>query len=94
MPNTRRQAVTEALRNGPKTALDLASQFGVPVKTVITDLGHIRRSSRRKYKFIIRQAECFSCGFKFRDRYKVNAPSRCPRCGGERIRDPDFSISE
>jgi len=94
MTQTRRQSITESLREGPITALDLARLLGVKVKTILGDLEHVRRSAKGKERFTIRPAECSSCGFVFRNREKLNTPSRCPRCARENIRDPLFSISE
>jgi hypothetical protein len=35
---------------------------------------------------------CQSCGFTFRDRSRLETPSRCPRCKRERIDEPLFRI--
>ena len=91
---TRRQSVAEILRSGPVTVLDLARRIGSPVKTLLDDLEHIRKSSKGKNRFIVRQPECNTCGFVFRDRIRLNAPSGCPRCGSEQIREPEFSITD
>ena len=74
--------------------MEIARQFGASVKTILADLEHIRRTSKGSARFVIRQAECSSCGFLFRKRTKLDAPSRCPQCRRETIREPEFHISE
>ena len=37
-------------------------------------------------------AECRGCGFVFRKRELLQAPSRCPVCKGESISDPSFRL--
>ena len=76
------------------TVLNLARRVGAPVKSILEDLEHIRKSSKGKNRLMIRQPECNSCGFGFRDRSRLNTPSRCPRCGSEQVREPEFSITE
>jgi len=39
-------------------------------------------------------AECRECGFVFRKRDRLKAPSRCPVCKGKAISDPSFRVEE
>lgn len=78
------------------TAMELSRQFGIPIKLALTDVEHIRRSLRGGHsgeKFQLRQSACASCGYVFRGRARLTAPSRCPACRSERISEPEFSIS-
>jgi predicted Zn-ribbon and HTH transcriptional regulator len=68
MSPTRRQSVAEILRSGPVTVLNLARRIGAPVKSILEDMEHIRKSSKGKNRLVIRQPECSACGFGFRDR--------------------------
>jgi hypothetical protein len=92
MGSTRRQQIVETLQNGPLTVLEIAARFQAPVKTVLVDLEHIRKSCEKDRRFIVEPAECLSCSFVFRERARLGTPSRCPRCRSEQIQDPRFSI--
>src|SRR5262245_437177 len=94
MSPTRRQSVAEILRSGPVTVLNLARRVGAPVKSILEDLEHIRKSSKGKNRLIIYKPECTACGFGFRNRNRLNTPSRCPRCGCDQVREPEFSLTE
>src|SRR5262245_15296372 len=94
MSPTRRQSVAEILRSGPVTVLNLGRRIGAPVKSILEDLEHIRKSSKGKHRLIIRQPECNACGFGFRNRSRLNTPSRCPRCESEQIREPEFNLTD
>ena len=91
MASTRRQLIAEALRVAPLTAQDIARRFQVTVKTALDDLEHIRRGTRTG-RFVMEPAECLSCSFAFRDRTRLETPSRCPQCRNEQIREPEFRI--
>ena len=92
MASTRRQQIAEALLDGPLTALEIAARFQAPVKTILADLEHVRRSLGKRGRFVVEPAECLSCSFVFEERARLGTPSRCPRCRSEHIRDPLFSI--
>ncbi len=77
------------------SAMELSRQVGAPLKTVLEDIGHIRRSLPNEKgggRLVIRGMECCACGFRFRGRTRLGTPSRCPRCKCERISEPEFSI--
>ncbi|MBI4605802.1 MAG: transcriptional regulator [Planctomycetes bacterium] len=93
MPDrTPRQLIADLLRQGPHSAADLARRLGMPMKRVISDLEHVRRSVRERERWAVRAAECLSCGFVFRERERIDAPSRCPECRSRDIRDARFEI--
>ncbi len=89
---TRRQEMAALLRQGRWTARDLARNLRAPMKAVIDDLEHLRRSVREGEVWAVDEAECETCGFVFRGREKVERPSRCPECRSERIREAAFGI--
>jgi predicted Zn-ribbon and HTH transcriptional regulator len=96
MNETRRRSIAKALRDRPMTVMEISRQFGIPFKLAQADVEHIRRSLRGGYageKFYVRESACVSCGFAFRGRARLTAPSRCPICRSERVGEPEFSIS-
>jgi len=80
------------LRQGRWTARDLSRNLRAPMKLVIDDLEHLRRSLREGEAWAVDPAECERCGFVFEERERVEKPSRCPSCKGERIREAAFGI--
>lgn len=96
MNETRRRSVAKVLRARPMTVMEISRQFGIPIKLALAEVEHIRRSLRGGHageKFHVRESACVSCGFAFRGRSRLTAPSRCPICRSERISEPEFSIS-
>jgi predicted Zn-ribbon and HTH transcriptional regulator len=49
--------------------------------------------SKRPARLQIHPPTCESCGFRFKDRAKLNDPSRCPRCKNEHLRSQRFQIA-
>lgn len=94
MPETRRQTIETRLREGPLRALIIARWFSMSVKTALDDLEHIRRGRCGAGSFLIDPAVCGVCGFVFRDRIRLDTPSRCPQCRGEDIVEPEFRIED
>jgi len=93
MASTRRQAIARLLRESPRTVLELSRIVKSPVKSGLMDLEHIRRGLKGGDRWTVIPAECQSCGFVFRDRERLNKPSRCPACRSEDILEGAFGIS-
>jgi len=91
---TRRQEITEILRKETLSLRDLADMFEVDIKEILEDIPHIEKSVRPKEKLIMTPAQCRKCGFTFKDRRKFKKPSKCPKCKGMRIREPEFQIEQ
>ena len=94
MAETRRQTLHRLLRKGPVTVLELSRQAGVPVKSVVADLEHVIRGLKGKERLIVQPSKCLSCGFTFKDGTRLTRPSRCPKCRGESIQEPEFFIED
>jgi hypothetical protein len=92
MEGTRRQRIAQLLKEQHLTAFGISKAVGAPIKTILDDLPHIRRSLKGNEKWVVEHAECGRCGFVFRDRSRFTTPSRCPKCRGESIRDAVFGI--
>jgi transcriptional regulator len=87
-----RRELTDILRQREWAATELARHFQVPVGEIIEDLQHIQKSLRHADESIaVDPALCRKCGFRF-SADKMNKPSRCPDCKGNRIRDPLMEI--
>lgn len=87
-----RQELSKVLHAREWAATELARHFHVPVSEIIDDLRHIQKSLKHTERsLVIDPAECRNCGFRFSPE-KLNKPSRCPTCKGNRIRDPLMEI--
>ena len=91
MSQTVRQQLVERLGQGPATVRGLAAELGLPVKRVVEDLEHVRRSLRGQ-KLVLEPARCLGCGKVFRKRERLTAPSRCPHCKSEQTTEPELSL--
>ena len=91
--STRRQ-IRNLLKEGPRTAKEISSAVHRSVKEVENHLEHLRKSLHSEGRRLDRiSAECRGCGFVFRKRDRLKAPSRCPVCKGEAISDPSFRLA-
>jgi hypothetical protein len=89
---TVRDALREALRGRPLTALELSGAVGIPHKQVEGHLEHLQKSAGANGEtLVVDPATCLGCGYAFRDRDRLSRPSRCPKCKSERIDPPRFS---
>lgn len=89
---TVRQRILDLLSTESMTVNDLAARLGIPIKDVNHHLNHAHKSVRPPKKFIVEPAECQECGFVFKDRRKLNVPSKCPKCKSNRILEQLFRI--
>jgi predicted Zn-ribbon and HTH transcriptional regulator len=85
--------MADALRAGSTTVKDLSRRFGVPMKTVLEDLDHVRRSLTGGERLDVVPAECLGCGYVFADRRRLATPSRCPVCKKENVAPPEVCIA-
>jgi transcriptional regulator len=89
------QALREALQTETPKGLDeLSRELGVSEKVLPDALDKLRRSLARQREQL-RQSppRCIACGFEFEDRVRAKRPSRCARCGSERLTKPRFWIA-
>jgi predicted Zn-ribbon and HTH transcriptional regulator len=91
--NTIRQKIIFLLSEGEYGAKSISKILRISEKEVYEHLEHIGRSLKsQKMKLKITPALCLECGFKFEGRNRVTPPGKCPRCKGEHIQDPEYSI--
>lgn len=63
---------------------------------VYNHLSHIAKTVRQQSKgsetLVMIPPKCKVCGYTFKDLGKPRKPSKCPKCGSERIEMPRFKI--
>ena len=92
---TVRQQIRALLEEGPLTAKEISSAVRRPEKEIANHLEHLRKSLQTMGRRLSQvPAECRECGFVFRKRDRLTAPSRCPVCKGEAISDPSFRVED
>ena len=87
---TIRQEIAEALERGPLDLREISQLLRIREKEALDHLEHIARSHRLK----LDPAACQRCGFIFKKRARLGAPSRCPLCKSESISPPRYRIEE
>ncbi len=91
---TRRQRLTEELKNGWISIRALSISYKFSEKVIADDLEHIKKSISHRGKLMVKPAACINCGFVFKEREKMKSPSRCPKCKSERIMEGMFMLVE
>ena len=90
---TIREDIIELLLQKEFDAREISGRIGVSEKDVTEHLNHISRSlANRGLKLIITPAQCYACGYTFKDRSRPKKPGKCPKCRSEHIDPPRFSI--
>jgi predicted Zn-ribbon and HTH transcriptional regulator len=90
MSQTIRQIIASMLEREELSALDLAGDLLLTADEVEDHLRHLKSSHKGRLR--VRPAGCRRCGFVFRDRQRLDAPGRCPRCREEQVEGPWFSL--
>ena len=92
---TVRDRLRAALRGEPLSARELSARVSISEKDVAHHLEHLARSlAHDGLRLVVDPANCEHCGFVFKKRERLDAPSRCPVCRSERIAAPKFAIAE
>ena len=90
-PETVRKRIVALLETGTFGALDISQAVSASVAEVQEHLEHIVRTLHANdRRLVVEAAACKACGFAFPG--KLTRPSRCPRCRGERITAPRFTV--
>lgn len=91
--NTIRRQIIELLSTGPHGAKAVSRILRLGEKEVYEHLEHIGRSLKsQNRKLTIIPAVCLECGYTFETRNRFTSPGKCPRCKGEHIQDPEYTI--
>ena len=100
---TLREKIIRILRehSEPLSASEIAAMLGLPPgseREVYEHLRHVAktvwRSSGGRQALYMIPPQCRNCGYVFKDLDKPRKPSKCPRCGSQRIEPPRFYIAE
>jgi predicted Zn-ribbon and HTH transcriptional regulator len=90
-PDTVRRRIVALLETGTFGALEISQAVHASVLEVQGHLEHIARTLRAEgRRLVVEPATCKACGHAFQG--KLSRPSRCPRCRGERIAMPRFTV--
>lgn len=91
--STLRQQIIARLGEASMTIRELSRELRLSESEILKHLPHIAKTlSANGRRLGMEPPVCLSCGFRFRKREKLSAPSRCPLCKGEHIAEPRFSI--
>ena len=91
---TIRSKLRQVLGEGPLTARELSARVGISEKEVAGHLAHLARSLRQSGERLrVEPTRCLACGFVFKDRTRLDKPSRCPECKSERLAPSRFVIA-
>ena len=90
MSLTLRQTMIHLLEREELSAYDLAGALLLTPREVEEHLPHLGKSLKNRLK--INPALCRHCGYVFRDRQRLDAPGRCPRCRQELVECPWFRV--
>jgi predicted Zn-ribbon and HTH transcriptional regulator len=92
---TVRQQIIQKLEASRMTAHELSRELRQSEQEILKHLPHVARSlAAIKRRLVMEPPMCLSCGFRFKKRDRMRAPSRCPLCKGEHITEPYFSIEQ
>jgi transcriptional regulator len=91
---TIREALSGALRRGPRTLRELSVELGAKEKELLAHLAHVERALEHAgERLVVEPSRCLACGFEFAERTRLGKPGRCPACKASRISQPRFSIA-
>ena len=90
MPSLRKE-IAEALYGNSLDLREISQLFRIREREVLDHLQHIAKSAHPK-KLSMDPAQCRRCGFIFKKRDRLSAPSRCPICRSESITPPRYQI--
>ncbi|MBI5966802.1 MAG: transcriptional regulator [Deltaproteobacteria bacterium] len=90
MPTLRKE-IAEALERESLDLREISQLFRIREREVLDHLQHIAKSAHPK-RLTMEPATCKRCGFSFKKRDRLSAPSRCPICKSESITPPRYQI--
>ncbi|NUM37420.1 MAG: transcriptional regulator [Candidatus Brocadiae bacterium] len=92
MQETRREQMIGLLTEGSWTLDSLAKYFDVTSKIIEDDLSHIEKSIKKTHSLKQIPPYCEGCGFVFKNRSRLQRPSRCPECKRERVTEGTIEL--
>lgn len=90
-----RQRIMDLLCEEEMNAMEISQAVGVGEKDVAFHLEHIIRTlrSQQAQKLVIAPYICLGCGYRFKDRKRLQRPGRCPRCKKSHIKMATYRIA-
>jgi predicted Zn-ribbon and HTH transcriptional regulator len=92
MALTIRQNIARLITRNPLSQEEICSTLLLNPAETLDHLIHLQRSL--KGDLLMEPARCRACGFSFTKRVRLSPPSRCPKCKGQRIAGPWFSVND
>ena len=90
---TIRKQMIGLLEKEEMSAREISQTVRISEKDVYEHLAHIGRTvNTKRKKLVITPAQCFGCGYVFKNRTRYTRPGRCPQCKSERISNPTYRI--
>jgi predicted Zn-ribbon and HTH transcriptional regulator len=90
---TARQALRDALKDGPFTAHELSARAGIAERDIVGHLEHLEKTAKAHGERLeVEPARCDACGFTFKKRDRLSRPGRCPVCRGSHLVPPRFTL--
>ncbi len=89
---TIRKEIAAAIEREAMDLREISQLFRIREKEVLDHLQHISKSAHPK-RLTMEPARCQRCGFTFKKRERLSAPSRCPLCKSESITPPRYQIA-
>jgi predicted Zn-ribbon and HTH transcriptional regulator len=90
MPTLRKE-IAAAIERESLDLREISQLFRIREREVLDHLQHISKSAHPK-RLTMKPAQCQRCGFVFKKRARLSAPSRCPLCKSESISPPRYQI--
>jgi hypothetical protein len=88
---TARQALRDALKQGPLTAHELSGRAHIAERDIVAHLEHLERTAKAHgEKLQVEPPRCEGCGFVFKKRDRLSRPSKC-RSAAEATSSPRAS---
>ncbi|RMF05203.1 hypothetical protein D6764_05270 [Candidatus Woesearchaeota archaeon] len=82
---TRRQMISAILRRNRVSLAELAHRFAMPLKDFVREFEYVRKGLPHDQVLRFEHPYCRRCGFVFKEKHRVKAPTKCPKCRSESI---------
>jgi predicted Zn-ribbon and HTH transcriptional regulator len=88
---TLRQTMAVMLNEHKMSLRDICAALDLQPSEALSHITHLKKSLKKEFK--IEPAWCRGCGFRFKQRTRLDTPGRCPQCKGQRVEGPWFSVA-
>jgi predicted Zn-ribbon and HTH transcriptional regulator len=88
-----RKDLITLLHDNPLRLSEIARLYYVPLKEVLDDVKHLRKTLKQSAYRLDNHPICRKCGFVFSTE-KLSKPSKCPQCRSTWLEEPVVQIIE